>query len=347
VASDYDDDDEDYDVGTELPDAAELSSSRLTETTFKLYALDHMTRETARVMRALRALNAEHSRSYGSLGSFLAGPIPALAALFPEYRVATAGFSQPVNSLGSSRNMNRNSDNKDDTPGDATPRASGFRTNSERQAARLGDATPKASHRSPPESQPQDRLAPYTIPTLLVTPRLRDLAVRIVDARARNEEKHRRRREKLGTSTARDAKIVASRIARGLDAGAYKLSCTERKAKMSALAAWAIQQAHAEGGLVDVRVPTTGDTWGAPETAYLPLPPELLAPLLAPLVSAAHADARGTFRSRLERAGAAPEVSPQAVTARLRAWGADGRWERVGAWAVEAAMEWGEAHGVI
>jgi len=198
---------------------------------------------------------------------------------------------------------------------------------------------------------------------LLAVPTLRDLAARIVDTRARNEEKHRRHRAKHGKSTVVDAQVVADRLARGLSEGSYKLSRAERDRKMTAMTEWTLRQASRDGSVVEVCIPQAtvaveDDPWRrkpAPEVGYLPLPPELLAPLLVPVIAAHRVLVRGTFRSQLERAResrtqtqtrpSAAGIDAKSITTRLRRW--DMRWERVGVWAAEAALEWGEAHGVL
>lgn len=370
VSSEYGDEEEDFE---ELPDPAKLSASRLTEATFKLYLLDHMTRETATTMKTLcgRGLPFE--------------PIPNLQQLFPEYMGVDPPRSRPPDVFGTSQFDNRlKTTTFDTTVGvhDATPRACVFRSKTERQLgskllpSTIDDTTPMgrtfrsraererlmAGSTAPGLEYPQ-ALTVFTIPVLLATPKLRNLAARIVDARARHEEKLRRHRAKHGTPTARDLRVVADRIARGLDAGSYKLAPPERDRKMVGLVEWAIRKAHAEGGLVQVEtqpteIPAPGAaSWRTSSgiTGYLPLPPELLAPLLVPIVNAATLCQRGTFRSRLERMArdshdgskSGPAVDASTVVRRLRSWGEDGRWERVGLWAVEAALEWGEAHGIL
>lgn len=191
-------------------------------------------------------------------------------------------------------------------------------------------------------------LHPFTVPSLLAVALLRDLAERVVDNRARVEEKERRKRVKLGKTTTLDHQLVARRKARGLKEGTYQLSSSERESKMRTLTEWAIRDAHIEGGVVQVSTAVT-------PAGYLPLPAALLAPLLVPVVSAARERAHGTFRSRLERSQAKEAASTGrssnlplnslTIAARLKAW--DGRWERVGQWAVEEALEWGEAQGIL
>lgn len=83
---------------------------------------------------------------------------------------------------------------------------------------------------------------------------------------------------------------------------------------------------------------------------YLPLPPELLLPLLLPHIAAEAQRAAGTFVKKEERekgAGGKGGVTVEAVLKRLRRWGVDGRWERVGVWKVEEAVEWGEARAWV
>lgn len=343
----YDFEDEEEDSGPDLPDPSKLSASRLTEATYKRYVLDHMTRETIKTMRDIRGKRIFESH------------VPTLAVLFPEYKASSrsAPRRRDVNLLGISQMDNTC---QVDGSADLTPRAT-FRSRPERESSTVPACeakTPVSRHfRTRAEREldkPSDSstsLPVFTVPALLQEAKLRDLAARIVDARARHEEKQRRRRAKLGIPTARDLQLVADRLSRGLDEGAYKLSTTAREVKMIGLTEWAIRQAHQEGGVVHAEISAGESSWRRSSTVgYLPLPPELLAPLLVPIVSGQ----RGTFRSKLERArdlehGVAQKSSNDAttVTARLRAWGEEGRWERVGQWAVEAALEWGRAQGIL
>jgi hypothetical protein len=402
------DDDDEEDLEPDLPDPSLLSNSRLTEHTFKRYALDYMTRETTKTMRSLR-----DRRRY----LLSEEPITALYVLFPEYRKATEvyltrsaargtrsrTFSAPVVRPLAQPTLTL----ANDVMNDATPRATAtfrskperdnttFRSKSERDACvaakksvpshPVNDKTPvartfraraereaiaaatksKPSSLDPgnPDSQPSSQgasaaLSAFTVPNLLAIATLGDLAAQVVDMRARNEEKERRWRKKHGTTTERDLKVVADRRSRGLEETSYKLSPADRQKKITALAEWAIRSAHAEGGLIEIKMEVAGqpeNTWRRRKdtvTGYLPLPPDLLAPLIAPVVSVMKARQRGTFRSRLERAAhnlttRRAGVDAASIKARLQGWGEEGRWERVGLRAIEAALEWGEAQGLL
>lgn len=414
------------DVGPELPDPAKLSSSRLTETTFKLYLMDYMVRETSKAMRAaVRVLFTDSSAQ-----------VPELAALFPEYAectVPSARVLRPSPSPSPSQlfpeRMRRASHtplsrrstelsttevfapsragntpscetprpratfrskverqaakkeqecNKDPSPSVSTPRApksqpATFRSKAERERDRKQEspfvvATPRATHLA--DSSFLSRLdaayEPFTVTSLLEVERLHALAVRVIDTRARREENERRQRARDGTSTRRDEALVTARRARGLRSSDYKLTTEEREGKLRRLAEWAIRAAAAEGALVQVEVDGAQHSLRTMASfdscvslvssgaGYVPVPPELLGPLLIPLAAAERAERatrRSTFRSKAERErGPRPfdaGVDAKVLLARLRRWGEEGRWERVGEWAVEAAAEWAEAAGLL
>ncbi|CAK9787380.1 hypothetical protein CC85DRAFT_289034 [Cutaneotrichosporon oleaginosum] len=204
---------------------------------------------------------------------------------------------------------------------------------------------------------------PFTVPALLAVERLRALAALVVDARARREEGERRKRVKEGRVTLEDEKIVANRRARGLRSSDYKLTDEERQRKMARLVTWAIRTAASEGEVVQVegtshslRTMESFDSCVSlsvlsQEAGYVPIPPELLGPLLLPLAAAARAEIRPTFRSRAEReANVWHEqrvVDTHVLLTRLRQWGEDGRWERVTEKPVQEAAEWAEASGLL
>lgn len=425
--------------GPDLPDPAKLPSSRLTETTFKLYLMDHMVRETAKAMRAaMRGLLVDS-----------AAQVPELATLFPEYADCTVpsrrGRPSPSPSPAPARTSRTSPTPRPrpsseacttpevftpsragNTPSCETPRPRGtFRSKAEREAAKAHSAkhepvafrpqhsahsTPlvtyeaRSAFRSKAEREQEARTQgspfltqttpranattvdttfdttfdtswlsrldaptyePFTVTSLLAVERLHALAVSVVDARARREENERRKRVKEGRSTARDDAIVAARRARGLRSSEYKLSDGERYPKMVRLVEWAIRAAAAEGALVQVdgtvhslHTMASFDSCLsvlAQGAGYVPVPPELLGPLLVPLAAAERAERatrRPTFRSRAERErGVKREadggIDAKVLLTRLRRWGEDGRWERVGEWAVEAAAEWAEAAGLL
>lgn len=432
------------DIGPDLPDPSKLPSSRLTETTFKLYLMDHMVREATKAMRtAMRVLLADPTAQ-----------VPELAALFPEYAECTAPPARdrraspspsptptrrrPTPTLLPRRGSTpevfapSHAENLHHTSSCETPRPrSTFRSKAEREAAKaqrprsrndhpplrakseleatrtpsatrretrstfrsrsergrekstapdspflVNDATPRCSadtsFLSRLDLSSSSSYEASTVTSLLAVERLHTLAVRVVDTRARREENERRKRVKEGRTTQRDEALAAARRARGLRSSDYKLTDAERYPKMVRLVEWAIRTAAAEGALVQVdtgsgmhSLRTMGSfdscasTLMSSEAGYVPVPPELLGPLLIPLAAAERAERasrRSTFRSRAERErdralGRLEQkegpVDAKILLRRLRSWGEDGRWERVGEWAVEAAVEWAEAAGLL
>jgi hypothetical protein len=257
----------------------------------------------------------------------------------------------------------------------ARPSRTTFRTKTERECD--ARASPSPSFEATPRATPADTsflssfdtlsFEPFTVTALLSDERLRSLAALVVDARARREEGERRKRVKEGRVRQEDEKLVTARRARGLRSSDYKLTHDERERKMARLVTWAIRAAASEGEVVQVDGPMhsmrTMESFNScvslsalsQETGYLPVPPELLGPLLLPLAAAARAEHRPTFRSKADReAGVWRErdnrsggVDAQALLVRLRRWGEDGRWERITDKPVQEAAEWAEASGLL
>lgn len=349
MSSELDDEDDDY--GRDLPDPSKLSSSRLTEATFKLYLIDYMVCDVTRILKAAMRSSNEY-------------PIPTLAALFPEYTGATMQIVEEPQPLQDLPSIPSSEDNAQ-VP---TPRPSGvFRSRAERERDRMErerkaaapptptpapdfNRTPRA-HRSvklvkvwPPRVDPSVHLPQIVTPAgILENEKLRDLAERVVNQHARNEEKYRRRRAKEGTSKDRDRQIVATRRARGIPSGDYHLTPADRELKMTRLVEWAIRQAAGEGSIVHL---STVDAAGRLVAGYVAIPPELLGPLLVPLVQAKQQQWQKVFRPRSER-GKSNVIQASSIASRLREWGEDGRWERVGEWAVEQALAWAEENGLV
>ncbi|WVR04919.1 hypothetical protein IAU60_001931 [Kwoniella sp. DSM 27419] len=179
---------------------------------------------------------------------------------------------------------------------------------------------PEASHAA---------LYPFTMASLLRDPRLSTLAMLVVDNEMRKEDRRRRRRIRDGTATRKDLerKVDASHLDRGR--------------KVERLVRWVIRAVAEEGSLVQVRLPhpVDGEVHG-----YLPLPPQLLFPLCA-----AHVEAEWHLRANTIRRRGDPKtghgMTIDELVLELRRWGEEGRWERVGDWKVEEAMEWAESNG--
>ncbi len=255
------------------------------------------------------------------------------------------------------------------------PSRTTFRTKAEREREAQASPSPSFVVEATPRATPADTsflssfdplsFEPFTVTALLSDERLRTLAALVVDARARREEGERRKRVKEGRVRQEDEKLVAARRARGLRSSDYKLTDDERERKMARLVTWAIRAAASEGEVVQVDGPMhsmrTMESFNScvslsvlsQETGYLPVPPELLGPLLLPLAAAARAEHRPTFRSKADReAGIWRDnrgggVDAQALLVRLRRWGEDGRWERITDKPVQEAAEWAEASGLL
>lgn len=202
------------------------------------------------------------------------------------------------------------------------------------------------------------RLEPFTLESILAVDHLRELAELVVAHEAKREERNRRRRIRDGTARTADLDLERERVSLGKKPDDYKLGAREKKRNMQQLAGWAIRSLAEEGGMVQVRIPTStpvkslstpyspsplGSKSGAAgvEYGYLPLPPEVLMPLLVP-----HLQAEQARRSRVFMKRDDPRrnrgMTEQELAIAMRSWGSDGRWERLGEWAVAEALKWGE-----
>ncbi|WVQ79617.1 hypothetical protein IAT38_001717 [Cryptococcus sp. DSM 104549] len=198
---------------------------------------------------------------------------------------------------------------------------------------------------SPPLDAPHapSLLEAFTVSSVLADPRLNTLARLVVDREIYSEEKKRRRRFKNGESTSKDKAIEKNRKADGRPSGKhYALTEEERGHQMEKLVSWVIRAISGEGGLVEVRVYREHGGW---EFGYLPVPPPLLFPLLVP-----HLRTERYFRSNMPalkktdpRKGHG--VTVEALAGLMEKWGQDGRWEKLGKWHVEEAMEYADARG--
>ncbi|KAL1406118.1 hypothetical protein Q8F55_007801 [Vanrija albida] len=197
-------------------------------------------------------------------------------------------------------------------------------------------------------------LEPFTVEALMDVERLRVLGSKVAEACARREERLRRQRAKANASTARDERVVNDRLARGLRADHWRLTGHEVEHKLRRLTEWALREAASEGGLVQVQLTpllSPSSCIGTDTTTgYLPLPPELVCPLVLPLLEAERAYrlklTSSMFLSRDDPRRSAG-INVECLTRRLRAWGQAGRWERAGEWAVEEALEWGVEQGLF
>lgn len=167
---------------------------------------------------------------------------------------------------------------------------------------------------------------------------LATLASLVVTRRAKKEEAAMREREINGTLTDRDRRKIQARLDKGRSKGHWKLDSEEMAVKVQYLVAWAIRVIVGEGGLICIPAP-----YGSRAESYLPVSPELLAPLMVPLVRQEKVRLSNVFRSKAERQrGVNLEADIVSnVTRALQKWG-DGRYQHVGDWAVGEAYEWGK-----
>jgi hypothetical protein len=272
----------------------------------------------------------------------------ALQEIFPEYRTLW--------SVSSSY-----------TPkADSTPRRPFAPRQTQVQSQDLyEDLTPRPS-RARPGSQmikSASRIDGFTIPSLLSVSHLDELADLVVEEQSRKEEKRRRRRLRDGTATQKDLDSQSQSQSQSGKKD-WRLTPSEKRARMERLVKWVIRGLSEEGLLVQVqsqRSNTTFDTdQNTPpdpesmytrertkiEYAYIPLPESLLLPMLMPHITAEMGIRAKIFLRRTDsRHGSG--ILLEEVLGRLRRCGEDGRWERVGDWAVEDALVWGEARGEV
>jgi hypothetical protein len=171
---------------------------------------------------------------------------------------------------------------------------------------------------------------------------LATLATLVVTRRAKKEEAAMREREANGTLTLRDQRKIQARLDKGRSKGHWKLDKEETAVKVRSLVTWAIRIIMEDGGLICIPAP-----FGSKAESYLPVLPELLAPLMVPLVRQEKARLSNVFRSKAERQrGVNLEADIVSNVSRaLKKWG-DGRYEHVGDWAVGEAYEWGKSRGL-
>jgi hypothetical protein len=261
----------------------------------------------------------------------------ALKEVFPEYRPLLPSRGLPQTQVRTPlRSHSLNSINDDPDP-DSTPRQRKFYT-------------------------PNIPSIPgFTIASILSIPHLEELADLVVEEQSRKEEKRRRRRIRDGTATQKD---LQSRSQSSLDTqqttksgSGWRLSSEEKRARKERLVKWVIRGLSEEGVLVQIRMriekmkssPVSQSQSQSQSQsrnkrsveAYLPLPEPLLLPLLIP-----HIHAEISYRSKIYIPRSDPRyghgVLLEEVIKRLRCFGEDGRWERVGEYCVEDALHYGE-----
>lgn len=216
-----------------------------------------------------------------------------------------------------------------------------------------GSPTPTRRRRTrdPPASLDWSRFGAPDLPVFTVESLLKDevlatLGPLVVTRRAKKDEAAMREREASGTMTDRDRRKIQARLDKGRSKGHWKLDKGEMEVKVKSLMSWAIRVILEEGGLICIPAPTNSRTASGSES-YLPVPPELLAPLMVPLVQREKARLSNVFRSKAERQRGVSLESDvvKNVSRSLQKWG-DGRYERVGDWAVAEAYEWGRSRGL-
>ena len=176
-----------------------------------------------------------------------------------------------------------------------------------------------------------EELVPFTITDILDIPHLHQLATLVVDAVARKEEKRRRRRVLEGSPRPGDLEIDIERKRAGRD---WRLTPQERQSRMCRLTSYIIRGLATDGAIVHV------------QDGYLPLPPILVFPLLAP-----HFEREAFLRLGVYMRKTDPRYGHGAtageIVSRMRSWGEDGRWERISEWVIQDAIGWGDEKGLV
>jgi hypothetical protein len=253
----------------------------------------------------------------------------ALKEVLPEYRPLLPSRSLPQSQVRTPlRSHSLNSTDNFDP--DSTPRP-------------MKTFTPRISS-----------LPGFTISSILSVPHLEELADLVVEEQSRKEEKRRRRRIRDGVATQKDLQSQSSVESQGSKSGSgWRLSRDEKRARKERLVKWVIRGLSEEGVLVQIKMKVDRINSSPSQSqsrskrsmeAYLPLPEPLLLPLLLP-----HLSAEIQHRSKIYIPRSDPRyghgILLEEVLKRLRACGEDGRWERVGEYCVEDALQYGEAVG--
>ncbi|OCF31473.1 hypothetical protein I316_06875 [Kwoniella heveanensis BCC8398] len=178
----------------------------------------------------------------------------------------------------------------------------------------------------------------------------------------------------LGKTTSSSSSRSSKKTGEGVDLPL--LDEKETRKKMERLAAWAIRAIAEEGSLIQVKtspdydypakvsnddqensqsLPSVSSLRNGTDRSrnrnkeqygYLPVPPELLFPLLIPHLEAEKYKRDHSFRPRGDpQTGNGMTVDE--IVAKMRRWGDEGRWERLGDWTVEEAVEWGAERGLL
>jgi hypothetical protein len=254
----------------------------------------------------------------------------ALSKLFPEYKLYAKTKPRPALTSTQSPNIAFNN----------TPKF--FRPKAERLAL----------------VEPEIPYPTFTIPSLVATPHLAELAEKIVDAEAKKEERRRRKRILNGEAKDKDLALERSAAENGGKVE-WRLKGEKKRRAMERLFSWGLRISSEEGSLVHVsssesiesfdphRTPTASATSEkGDQTAYIPLPQPLFLPILLRHLEAEQ-DARArTFLPKSDpRRGNGMTINE--LLGRIRGWGEEGRWERLGDHSVEAGVQWGLLKGRI
>jgi len=299
----------------QLCNPSKLRSSQLTDRTFRLYLLDHMSQETTRVIEELSEVELE----------------TALKEVFPEYRPLLPSRALPqVRTPLRSHSLNSIHDDPDSTPRQRkiyTPRPipaiPGFTISSILSVSQLEELADMVVEEQSRKEEKRRRR------------RIRDGTATQKDLQYRSQS---------STMTSESQSSVKSQ-------SGWRLSSDEKRARKERLVKWVIRGLSEEGVLVQIRmkadekISTSQSRTKRYIEAYLPLPEPLLLPLLIP-----HLSAEIHHRSKIYIPRSDPRyghgILLEEVLKRLRGCGEDGRWERVGEYCVEDALHYGEGKGL-
>lgn len=224
-------------------------------------------------------------------------------------------------------------------------------------------------------------LEAFTLSSILAIPHLKSLAKMVVDSETRKNERRRLRRIRDKVAKQKDLDVEEDRVRRGLKATDWKLSDPEKLRKMEKLVTWVIRGIANDGGIVEVNLrqrsgypsqispnvsrpryqstpsdetdyklcssPTYQPCRSTPTTSgFLPLPPQLLFPLITPIIQREHFLREDVIMRKTD-----PRkhngITVEEIVKRLQAWGEEGRWERAREWVIRDTMDWGVKEGLL
>ncbi|WVW83510.1 hypothetical protein I302_105531 [Kwoniella bestiolae CBS 10118] len=331
------------DAEPELRDPTKLRSSQLTDRTFRQYMLDHMSQETIKAIYQASELGQEVLHR-------------ELECYFPEYRDIRSSTSQNGHQRYLAKNNTGSGVFTDSTKMNTPPTSMSVDHSTPTQKTYISRRRPNKTNYA---SSALGLLKPFTPSSILSNERLYTLARLVVDSEVRKEERRRRRRIRDGTATKKDLSVEADRKCKaGSTNGKDSIGCTidekERTKKVERLVGWAIRNVSEEGNLVQVTLPSTPTSSSQRYTkrenqdiyGYLPLPSQMLLPLLIPHLLAEREFRKNSIR-RKNDFKSLNGMTVDEVTCVMRQWGLEGRWERVGDWNIEDALEYGYGRGLL